>query len=205
MTVTDKSDEYRKYQETVWKPFDHKVGFKLLVLATTLLDVFRVPYHLEGGTLLGLVRDNELLPWDDDMDISVPADYKWRAYFVLTLLFLWGWRVDRRVWKNFKDKGFKQHRIVKVRDRCRGMLRTGRVYLDVIVKEELDGYIYWEAKDKLMRVEAKYYRGFDTINILGHSFKVPKNYKAYLTEKYGDWAIPVKEWDCAVNEGTIVH
>jgi lipopolysaccharide cholinephosphotransferase len=39
----------------------------------------------------------------------------------------------------------------------------------------------------------------------GVHLKVPHQYKDYLTKKYGDWSVPVKEWDCAVNELTIVR
>jgi len=34
---------------------------------------------------------------------------------------------------------------------------------------------------------------------------VPNAYRDYLTEKYGDWSVPVKEWDCAVDERTLVE
>ena len=54
-----------------------------------------------------------------------------------------------------------------------------------------------------MRVDDKYYFGCDYISVKGDTFKVPKNYKDYLSEKYGDWSIPVKEWDCSSDEKTI--
>jgi len=205
MALPENSSEYRRFQEQVWKPFNHDKAFRLLVRSTRLLDLFQVPYHLEGGTLLGLVRDGKVLPWDDDLDISIPASHKGRAFWVLSLLFFLGWRVDKRRWKMFSDKGFSGVRIIKVRDRSRGMLRTGRVYLDVIVKEPQDGYYYWQAKKRLMRVGQAFYAGAEELRVEGVAFKVPVNYKQYLTEKYGDWSIPVKEWDCGQDEQTIVE
>ncbi len=37
------------------------------------LNVNRIPYWVCHGTLLGLVRDEELIPWDHDIDIAVWA------------------------------------------------------------------------------------------------------------------------------------
>ena len=45
---------------------------KMLISVAELLDKNSILYHLEGGTLLGIVRDKDLLPWDNDIDISIP-------------------------------------------------------------------------------------------------------------------------------------
>lgn len=191
-------------ESNLLKPFDHGEGLILLKQVATMLDNAGVVYHLEGGTLLGLVRDGHLLEWDDDMDISIPSEYFKKAKFALYPLILKGWRIDNRRWKLFKQYGFRGTRIIKIRDRSRGIFKTGRVYLDVILKFRLDESVYWQAKKRLMKVNSRYYEGFDEIKIDGFTFKVPVDYKDYLTEKYGDWSKPVKEWDCGIDEKTIV-
>ena len=43
----------------------------LLIFGVDLLKKRKIHYWLDCGTLLGAVRDNKLLPWDKDLDISI--------------------------------------------------------------------------------------------------------------------------------------
>lgn len=59
---------------------------KMIELLSFFSDVCRthsIDYWLDGGSLLGLVRHNELIPWDDDIDICVPVKDYYRMIEVL--------------------------------------------------------------------------------------------------------------------------
>jgi hypothetical protein len=36
----------------------------------------RIPYSLEGGGAIGLLRNGGPLPWDDDIDLTIPEEYE---------------------------------------------------------------------------------------------------------------------------------
>jgi phosphorylcholine metabolism protein LicD len=64
--------------------FDSSLGFDkfkqtavdLLKITTDILDKFNIDYFLISGTLLGYVRHNDFIPYDDDMDLIVSSDIK---------------------------------------------------------------------------------------------------------------------------------
>ncbi len=43
-----------------------------------------------------------------------------------------------------------------------------------------------------MKEGAKYYDGYDEIEVGAAKFKVPVDHSVYLTEKYGGWSFPVE-------------
>lgn len=46
-------------------------GLEALHLATRTLDELEIDYWVCNGSLLGLVRDGRLIPWDTDVDIGI--------------------------------------------------------------------------------------------------------------------------------------
>lgn len=54
----------------------HSILLNLAVVFHQICVEEKIPYYMVAGTLLGAVRHNGFIPWDDDMDFGVP-----RAYF----------------------------------------------------------------------------------------------------------------------------
>jgi len=188
-------------------PLDIAAGRRLLFDVVDLLERHDIPYHLEGGTLLGLVRDGDLLPWDHDLDISIPASDIARVDFARRLeLRLRFWRLSlRRFAADAPEHGWRagQTRILKI---ARRHLVFGRGWprLDIFAKYPAGGRVSWVAKDRVMSVDERHYAGFDTVAYHGRRLRIPLGVEDYLAAKYGEWRTPVREWDCGKDEGTIV-
>jgi LicD family len=178
---------------------------RMLLAISAVLDACGVRYHLEGGTLLGIARDGDLLPWDNDMDLSIPAeDYPRFAEKALPRLFLKGLRTSKRRFPSDQPMWRRGAvRMIKVRTRRLLVLR-GSPCLDVFVKFRHDGHVYWQAGEKIMRVPADIYDADSSLQWQGRALRVPKAYERYLELKYGNWRTPVKHWNCATDEKTIV-
>ena len=54
-----------------------KIEFKVLVEFAKYCDENNLRYHLAYGTLLGAVRHKGFIPWDNDIDVTMPRpDYE---------------------------------------------------------------------------------------------------------------------------------
>ena len=184
---------------------------KILFDVVNTFDHCNIMYHLEGGTLLGLVRDGELLPWDHDVDISIPFEEMLKMEGCFRELYKKGYKVTKR--KSEIDYGpirKKSYSILKVKPFGKSILkfmhtyfRKSYVVLDIFIKTNDEKFTYWQAMRNVMKVNKRYYYSYEEIEYQGKKLKVPNDYKSYLTEKYGDWSVPVEDWVSGKDEKTI--
>lgn len=190
---------------SIHKPFAEKgyeVAHQLLFDVCDLLDQHDVTYHLEGGTLLGIVRDQKLIPWDHDLDISIIASQADKALQVLRFLPA-KWRLSKRFQKE-SNQLWKAGdlRLIKVKSR-RLYFLPGEDCLDIFVKFCDDDFAYWKVDRHIMRANKKHYLGQEKVEFMGKNLSAPADYQGYLREKYGDWQTPEQNWHFS-QEKTIV-
>ena len=148
-----------------------------------ILDELKVNYFLQSGILLGAIRDNDLIKWDWDIEISVFSDE-----------FLS--KIDLIVDKLKKNK-FKIIKVNKKKDDSK---------IDFIGEypENVTGYTIWSwnyssIRDVYWRREfslpSKFLTSFSKIDFLGRQFNCPNNPEEYLEFAYGNWKVPLRSAD----------
>lgn len=173
----------------------------LLSDVTSIFETCNITYWLEGGTLLGLRREGRLLPWDNDLDISIHNSEFNKLPLLQDTLKKKGYRVRTRVFEKDSEV-FKKGdlRMIKIRTKRFFGILKGNVCLDVFIKYTKNEKTYWEIANKVKNVPSKYYDTFKTLGFKGKPYAIPELTDEYLTYRYGDWQTPVKDWDTAKDD-----
>jgi phosphorylcholine metabolism protein LicD len=182
-------------------------SLRLLERATTFLEKYNIPYWLEGGTLLGIIRENRLLPWDNDLDISIRSEDFDRLRRILPKFFYRGMIAKVRGHK-IDDPPFQKGevRLIKVYA-TKYLFFKSPLVLDIFVKKKLDDQYYWVVGVKRRAkkaVPARFYDELTTVQFNHKTYSIPKLTDEYLTYRYGDWRTPVKTWNYIKDDQSIV-
>jgi lipopolysaccharide cholinephosphotransferase len=185
-----------------------EIALKMLHDVTLAMEKAKIPYWLEGGTLLGIIRENRILPWDNDMDISMEEKHKFRLLKVIISLFFQGYRISIRHFARsivpFKKFEF---RMLKIRN-YNGFLRKGDVMLDIFVKRRIKDDVYWTVGVKTPVLKSSPIKFCDNLawhEFEGKKYMIPEDFDGYLTYRYGDWITPVKTWNFKKDDKAIVE
>jgi len=174
---------------------------RMLPAITEIIEKHKINYWLEGGTLLGIRRENRLLPWDDDIDISLLADEIPKLKALSKELKNKGYRLRERRFKKTCNQ-FKEGnlRMIKIRERRFFGFLKGKVCLDIFVKYTTNEKSYWEIDNKTKYVPYHFYQNLKTIVFQNKVYPIPEDTDGYLTFRYGDWQTPVKEWNTSTDD-----
>lgn len=137
-----------------------------------VLEENDLPYYIVGGTLLGAVRHKGFIPWDDDIDISLPRPAYDRFIRDANKLLPPHYRLE-----SFVQNNNYQHLFAKVYDTRTTMIENFTqplvrgVYIDIF---PLDGITsntrHHKVQIKKMRLYIKIYRRIFTTKVRSRSF-----------------------------------
>lgn len=177
------------------------VAERMLENIAKIFNSCNIEYWIEGGTLLGIRRENRLLPWDNDIDFSVKSTQNDKLESFIIALKKAGYRVKTRhfdVSNDFFKAGTL--RMIKIREKRFFGLLKGKVCADIFIKYPIEDKHYWEIAKKTKFVPTKFYENFNTLSFRGFDYSTPELTDEYLTYRYGNWQTPVKDWNTATDD-----
>jgi len=184
-------------------------ALNMLEVTTQILEDEGIDYILDYGTLLGIVRENRLLPWDTDIDLSIAYEDFGKFKSSLGKLRRAGFKSKTRTFKHeVGPNKIGDVRIVKLQTTFLGIF-TRDDLMDVFVKKPYkDGYCYVVGVHKatLKSAPKRFLDEKTTIPFNGKEYSVPKDYKEYLAYVYGDWEKPVKDnWNYQTSDNCTIE
>ena len=174
-----------------------QLGEKMLLDVAEILESEKIPYILEGGTLLGIIREGRLLPWDTDLDLTVTRQYTKNLLAARWKFWIKGYRTRIRRVKNNSEYFTKgSPRILRIQT-TKFIFFKGVSLMDIFIKDLVNEKYYWTVskKDVLKSAPRHFYEEFTQFNFKGKLYSVPEKYDAYLQSRYGDWKTPKETWN----------
>lgn len=163
------------------------------------LNTTAVRYYVDAGTLLGIVRDEALIPWDDDLDIALHADDLVLFQSHLPMLLS---SVQKELGETYKV--VTHHCQTTFGAVVKGAVRSLKMIpadsasnmpmIDIFVKYIAGDNMDYCLASRGIRMPAMHFDSCEAVLFKGQSIKLPNEYKAYLRTHYGDWETPKPDW-----------
>ncbi len=157
------------------KVIDKQVALQNLRDLVPLLNQAGIRFGPVFGTLLGMIRDNDFIDWDEDIDLYILKEDE---------------ELLRNAFWSLRDDGFDLVRFDK-----RGLYSVMRD------NEYIDFYVLRSVSPELRHtggadfIFEKYVRDTVIYDFHGIPLAIPRESEDYLEFTYGDWRTPVKVFD----------
>ena len=169
----------------------HEDGPRVAYSACKTLENAGITAWLYAGSLLGIVRDGDFIPWDNDLDLCIVAgdNFDW-TFLERTLA----------------DAGYEKIREFTCNNRITEQAYSfGASHFDIFAMEPLDNesariYLYMDLPDESYRhqnelsvlyLDTYIPFGKELVNVRGWDLPIPENAEGLLEKQYGsNWKTP---------------
>ncbi len=180
---------------------NHSRMRKMLLFTIDQLQENNIPFWLEAGTLLGIYRDGDLISWDYDADISIPAEYSDKVA-ALRYKFLPHFIISKRPIFSRWIPG--DTRVVKIKTTWE-KLQQVNFHIDLFCVYKVSNKYRWIDSGVLKQANAKFFDTQDIIEWEGRKIPIPAHAEEYLSLRYGNWRIPSKNYIAGLHDGAIAE
>lgn len=158
------------------KQIDRDIAFENLKVVIRVLRESGIRVSPAYGTLLGIIRENNFIEWDEDIDLFILSEDKDKL-----LNALW----------TMRDEGLELVRELRC-GHLYSVMRNGE-YIDFYIMDSISPELRAGYGDLFMF--EKYLQDLIDWNFKGLTISVPREYEECLEFLYGDWKTPVKYAD----------
>lgn len=203
-------------------PLNGSLAINLFRVAS-VLDRHEILFWLDQGTLLGIIRDGALLPWEKDIDISLWQSDKDRVLALkpeFESLGLYvehhensdtiyvngpsGFFVDLAFFHRNDTHAYRNNTLPKTQP-WQKLFKQALQILPHSIHVRLRHFLRIASRPRQVQllVPIEFFENLDQIAFEGHTFSVPSRTDNYLEFKYGDWRTPRQDWDFATQDGAV--
>ena len=186
-----------------------KKAVKFMHENVAVMNETGIDFWIEGGTLLGALRDQKLIPWDHDLDFGMKYESEAQMKRLIRKLRRHFYVSVRSFPKTTKIWNLGNYRVLKIFPR-KNLVFKDDLCLDLFVyyegilpgqKELVYKYVVW---DRNAYHRKEFFDSIDNLEFYGGKVPVPAQAEKFIEVKYGaDWRTPIKEWNVALDDGSI--
>ena len=161
--------------------------YKMIYIVDRILNIYNIDYWMEGGTLLGALRHQGIIPWDEDADIQILDKDEYKLEELKPIFNKFGYSMDKTWWgyKIYPSDGI----IIKDFNwKYPGLdIFVAEIFKDDDIKLR---YKYPQAQERFSKCFSYYKDIYPLKRYKFGSFEIngPNNPYTYLNSCYGnDW------------------